>query len=208
MKPIANWEDVKFIAISGKRKCGKDFFAELLQTELQQKFGRTAVVIHISEPIKRAYAEKHDLNLTKLMSSSAYKEKYRRHMVRWGEKKRRQDPTIFCRKALQYLAEDYPFKPSVVIVADCRRPSDLAYFSSLSTANPMIHVRISASIETRRSRGWMYNLGIDDAETECALDDSPFDVLVVNESDRTLELSMKSVRRALSDHPVRKFATL
>lgn len=170
--------------------------------------GCSAAIIHISEPIKRAYSEKLNLELETLMSSSSYKEKYRRQMVSWGERMRHQDPTIFCRKALEYLAQDSPLKPSIVIVADCRRPSDLQFFGSLNHADPMIHVRMYASPRTRVSRGWLYCVGIDDAETECGLDNSPFDVLVVNESERTLQLSMKMVRRALSCHPLKKFATL
>lgn len=142
------------------------------------------------------------------MSSSTYKEDFRRQMVRWGEALRRKDPTVFCRKALEYLIQDSLFKPAFVIVADCRRPTDLEYFSSLNKDTPLLHLRISASPVTRRTRGWMYTSGIDDAETECALDRAPFDVLVVNESQRTLNLSMVFVRRALSDNPLRKIMTI
>ncbi|KAL5108767.1 Phosphomevalonate kinase [Taenia crassiceps] len=202
------WEAVRFIAISGKRKCGKDYFATFLRNEIQERLGQTAAIIHISGPIKRAFAEEHHLELQELMSSSAYKENFRRQMVRWGESLRRKDPTVFCRKALEYLMQDSLFKPAFVIVADCRRPTDLEYFSSLSKGTPILHLRILASPITRRARGWIYTSGIDDAETECALDRAPFDVLVVNESQRTLNLSMVFVRRALSDNPLRKMLTI
>ncbi|KAL5966426.1 Phosphomevalonate kinase [Taenia solium] len=202
------WEAVRFIAISGKRKCGKDYFATFLRNEIQEKLGQTAAIIHISGPIKRAFAEEHHLELQKLMSSSAYKEDFRRQMVRWGEVLRRKDPTVFCRKALEYLIQDSLVKPAFVIVADCRRPTDLEYFSSLSKDTPLLHLRILASPVTRRARGWIYTSGIDDAETECALDGAPFDVLVVNESQRTLNSSMLFVRRALSDNPIRKMMTV
>ncbi|VDM23768.1 unnamed protein product, partial [Hydatigera taeniaeformis] len=202
------WEDVRFIAISGKRKCGKDYFATILRNEVQERLGQTASIIHISGPIKRAFAEEHHLELQELMSSSAYKEDFRRQMVRWGEALRRKDPTVFCRKSLEYLIKDSFFKPAFVIVADCRRPTDLEYFSSLNRDFPLLHLRVSASPVTRRARGWIYTSGIDDAETECALDKAPFDVLVVNESQRTLNLSMALVRRALSDNPLRKMMTI
>ncbi|KAH9284711.1 putative phosphomevalonate kinase [Echinococcus granulosus] len=205
---ISYWEDVRFIAISGKRKCGKDYVATFLHNEIQERLGQTAAIIHISEPIKRAFAEEYHLELQELMSSSAYKEHFRRHMVRWGEALRRKDTTIFCRKALEYLIQDSPFKPAFVIVADCRRPTDLEYFSSLNKDTPLLHLRILASPVTRGARGWIYNSGIDDAETECALDRTPFDVLVINESQRTLTLSMAVVRRALSDNPPRKMMTI
>nr|CDS33709.1 phosphomevalonate kinase [Hymenolepis microstoma] len=202
------FEDVRFIAISGKRKSGKDYFANLLCKEIINRLGKTAAIIHISEPIKRAFAEKQNLDFTKLMSSSEYKEKFRRIMVRWGEVERRKDPTIFCRKALEYLMQDSPFKPTYLIIADCRRPSDLTFFSSFNTEIPLLHLRISASPTTRRSRGWIFFRGIDDAETECALDDTPFDILVINESERTFKLSMNVVIRAISGKPLRRIMTI
>ncbi|VDD83313.1 unnamed protein product [Mesocestoides corti] len=205
---VSKWDDVRFIAISGKRKSGKDYFAKVLHDEIQEKLRLTAVIVHISEPIKRAFAEEHNLDLSELMSSSSYKERYRRQMVRWGEKLRRSDATVFCRKALQYLDEDYPVKPSVVIIADCRRPSDLEYFSSLNKSTPLLHLRVVASPATRKARGWTYSSGIDNAETECALDTASFDVLVVNESKRTLDLSLKLVKRALNGNHLRKAATI
>lgn len=194
--------------ISGKRKCGKDYFATILRKDIQERLCQTAAIIHISEPIKRAFAEKHHLDLDKLMSSSGYKESFRRHMVRWSESERRKDSTIFCRRALEYLMQESVSKPAFVIVADCRRPSDVEYFSSLNKELPPLHLRIMASPATRRARGWIFSSGIDDADTECALDDVPFDVLVVNESERTLNLSMTLVRRALSGSPFRKMMTL
>ncbi|VDO04215.1 unnamed protein product [Rodentolepis nana] len=205
---VSYFEDVCFIAISGKRKSGKDYFANLLRKEIMNRLGKTAAIIHISEPIKRAFAEEQNLDLEKLMSSSEYKEKFRRTMVHWGEVERRKDPTVFCRKSLEYLMQDSPFKPIYLIIADCRRPSDLTFFSSFNREIPLLHLRISASPTTRRSRGWIFFRGIDDAETECALDDAPFDILVINESERTLKLSMNMVIRAISGKPLRRIMTL
>lgn len=202
------FKEIRFIAISGKRKCGKDYFADLLRNEIMDRLGQTATIIHISEPIKRAFAEMHNLDLDELMSSSQYKERFRRHMVRWGEAERQKDPAIFCRKALEYLMQDSPFKPSFIIIADCRRPTDLEFFSCFNQEFPLLHLRIIASPAIRSSRGWIYSSGIDDAETECALDKTPFDILVVNESERTLSLSMVIVRRAISNRPLRKSMTI
>ncbi|KAM3177397.1 hypothetical protein ACTXT7_004657 [Hymenolepis weldensis] len=202
------FKNVRFIGISGKRKCGKDYFADHLRKEIMDRLGKTAAIIHISEPIKRAFAEKQNLDLEELMSSSEYKEKFRRHMVRWGEAQRRKDPTVFCRKALEYLVQDSLFKPTYVIIADCRRPSDLEFFSSFNGEIPLLHLRISASPATRRSRGWIFFRGIDDAESECALDETPFDILVINESERTFKLSIDVAIRAISGKPLRRIMTL
>ena len=70
------------ILLSGKRKSGKDFVAERLLPALQ---GSDAVILRLSGPLKKCYAEQHDLDYAKLMSSDGYKEKYRRDMIRWSE---------------------------------------------------------------------------------------------------------------------------
>ena len=69
------------ILLSGKRKSGKDFVAERLLPAL----GSDAVILRLSGPLKKCYAEQHDLDYAKLMSSDGYKEKYRRDMIRWSE---------------------------------------------------------------------------------------------------------------------------
>ena len=69
------------ILLSGKRKSGKDFVAERLLPAM----GSDAVILRLSGPLKKCYAEQHDLDYEKLMSSDGYKEKYRRDMIRWSE---------------------------------------------------------------------------------------------------------------------------
>ena len=72
------------ILLSGKRKSGKDFVAERLLPALGSD-DNDAVILRLSGPLKKCYAEQHDLDYAKLMSSDGYKEKYRRDMIRWSE---------------------------------------------------------------------------------------------------------------------------
>ena len=45
----------------------------------------SSVIIRISGPLKRCYAENHGLDFETLLSAGAYKEKHRRDMIKWSE---------------------------------------------------------------------------------------------------------------------------
>ncbi len=75
------------LLFSGKRKSGKDFLTEELLRLLTTK-GVDAVIVRLSEPIKKCYAEKNGLDYHELMTSGEYKERHRLDMIRWSEKKR------------------------------------------------------------------------------------------------------------------------
>nr|XP_009862384.1 phosphomevalonate kinase-like [Ciona intestinalis] len=153
------------LVLSGKRKSGKDYVAEVLQ----RIFGmEVCVLIKLSAPLKKEYANKHDLDHQKLLSSSSYKEKYRKDMIVWGELKRNEDPSYFW-KAATRACHKFP----VWVITDARRPSDLkvvhdSYGENGLTVTKL--VRIEATEHTRSTRGWKFVCGVDDAQSECALD--------------------------------------
>ena len=66
----------KVVVLSGKRKSGKDYVGEKLADTLN------AILLHLSEPLKREFAEFHRINGDALMDSSAYKENYRRDIIK------------------------------------------------------------------------------------------------------------------------------
>ena len=47
-------------------------------------------------------------------------------------------------------------------------------------------VRVCASEDVRKERGWEWREGVDDAPSECALDDYPCQLLLSNEGDDTV----------------------
>lgn len=118
----------------------------------------------------------HALDLQRLLDASEYKETYRKDMIRWGEEMREHDPAYFCR-----LASQEADKP-VWLVTDARRPTDMDYFKRLYTC---IMVRVAASDEVRTRRGWTFTAGVDDAASECALDEYPCDVIILNDDNAT-----------------------
>ena len=71
----------------------------------------------------------------------------------------------FLRKSLDSVSPSTEF----LIISDCRRPTDLGYFKSTFTKIFIIEIR--ATLETRAHRGFQHCPEIDEAESECALDD-------------------------------------
>ena len=176
-------EPARVFLFSGKRKSGKDYCVEKISTILGKDI---CDVIRLSGPLKKQYAVEHWLNYEKLLDSSSYKETYRKAMIEWGEAKRAADPGFFCR-----LATDSACKP-VWIVSDARRRTDLEYFRGKFQT---VHVRVEASQETRKGRGWEFIPGIDDAESECDLDSENADVIIKNDGDwKVLENSLQELK--------------
>ena len=170
------------LLFSGKRKSGKDYVV----TKLSEMLGDVnCQVMRLSAPLKKQYAMEHNLDFDKLLDSSSYKEKFRGAMISWGEEKRRQNPDFFCN-----LATKEARKP-IWIISDARRRTDLAYFSARYRT---IHVRVTASEQTRALRGWTFVAGVDDAESECGLDSQKFDTVVNNDGDaETLQKALEKL---------------
>lgn len=162
------------LLFSGKRKSGKDFVTEALQSRLGADI---CAVLRLSGPLKEQYAQEHGLNFQRLLDASSYKEAYRRDMILWGEQKRQADPGFFCRKAVEGVAQP------VWLVSDTRRMSDLQWFREAYGAVTQT-VRVVASEQSRQQRGWAFTPGVDDGESECGLDNfGDFDWVIENHGD-------------------------
>ncbi|CAM1313682.1 PMVK (predicted) [Pycnogonum litorale] len=173
---------------SGKRKSGKDYVCEVISKRIGIK---NCSLIHLSAPLKSQYAKEHNLDYGKLLDSSSYKELYRSSMIQWGEEMRRKDPSYFCRHAIETVASN---RKQVWIICDARRHSDLDYFYT-NHSNITATVRVVASEPTRTKRNWKFTAGVDDAESECNLDDvNDWDFVIVNDGDENeIEVSILKV---------------
>lgn len=168
----------KYILLfSGKRKCGKDYLTDILHTRIGDQ---ESVIIKLSGPIKTYWSKTADLDLNKLLGTSEYKEHYRLEMARWSEAIRKEDNGYFCRAAIDmYKAYDKP----IWIVSDTRRKTDIKWFKE-NYGNACKVIRIITNLEIRKQRGWKFMTGIDDAETECDLDDfTNWDLQIENNSE-------------------------
>ncbi|NXL97809.1 PMVK kinase, partial [Tyrannus savana] len=164
--------------------------------------------------------QEHGLDFQRLLDASAYKETFRQDMIRWGEEKRRADPGFFCRAAVEGAlhpvwvscwgrtrgawggcrvgAEGAP----VQVVSDTRRLSDVEWFRDVY-GDVVQTVRVVATEETRKRRNWVFVTGVDDAESECGLDQGvAFDWVITNDGDELalgeqLETLLQSLHRSL-----------
>lgn len=162
------------LLFSGKRKSGKDFVTEALQSRLGED---VCAVLRLSGPLKEQYAQEHGLNFQRLLDASAYKEAYRRDMILWGEAQRQADPGFFCRKVVEGVCQP------VWLVSDTRRLSDIQWFREAYGAVTQT-VRVVASEQSRQQRGWVFTPGVDDGESECGLDNfGDFDWVIENDGD-------------------------
>ncbi|KAK0410093.1 hypothetical protein QR680_004939 [Steinernema hermaphroditum] len=179
------------VCFSGKRKSGKDYVSGKLLERLRKDYA--AQLAGISWSLKDEFAEIEKVDKEELRTDGPFKEVYRKHMVEFGERKRNEDPSYFCRAAMSSL----DLSTSIAIITDCRRPSDLAYFGSQGYRR--ITVRVQAPLEVREQRGFKFTQGIDDSDTECALDEwpHPWDFVIDNVGNsRSLE---ESLQRLISE---------
>ncbi|XP_039623772.1 phosphomevalonate kinase [Polypterus senegalus] len=173
------------LLVCGKRKSGKDYITELIHCRLDSSI---CAVLRLSGPLKEQYAKQHELDYDRLLDATEYKERYRADMIRWGEERRTADPGYFCRPIVQGVSQP------VWIVSDARRKSDIDWFRSHYEEQTVI-VRVVASEKTRRQRGWQFTEGVDDAQSECGLDDGVnFDWVITNDGqDLELEAQVLSL---------------
>ena len=73
------------LLFSGKRKSGKDYLTERLHAMLEDKHKGQSVILRLSGPLKKCYAEENGLDYQELMTAGAYKEKHRLDMIKWSE---------------------------------------------------------------------------------------------------------------------------
>lgn len=98
------------------------------------------------------------------MSDGPYKEKYRKDMVDWSDSVRASDPGFFCRAAMKEASA------KVIIVSDIRRKTDIKFFKE-EYGSLLKTIRISCPVDIREERGWLFQEGVDDVQSEIDLDD-------------------------------------
>uniref|UniRef100_A0A2D4MLC1 Phosphomevalonate kinase n=1 Tax=Micrurus spixii TaxID=129469 RepID=A0A2D4MLC1_9SAUR len=122
--------------------------------------------------------QEHGLDFQRLLDTTDYKELHREDMIRWGEERRQSNPGFFCRIVVEGVTQP------IWIVSDTRRSSDVEWFRDVYGDLVQI-VRVIATEETRRRRNWVFVAGIDDAESECGLDQGvPYDWVITNDGDQ------------------------
>lgn len=87
-----------------------------------------------------------------------------------------------------------PSPPSLQLVSDTRRISDIQWFQEVYGTVTQT-VRVVASEQSRQQRGWAFTPGVDDAESECGLDNfGSFDWVIENHGDeQSLENQLQNL---------------
>jgi phosphomevalonate kinase len=143
----------------------------------------------LSGPLKRTYATKHNLDYKRLLSDGPYKEMFRKDMIVWGETSRKKNFRVFADIVLSDSRNS-----DVLIVSDARRVTDMTCFRNQKTFQT-ISIRVQASVKERSKRGFVFKTGIDDAESECGLDNVHHDVMIYNQGPAAMSRNSKAVRK-------------
>jgi phosphomevalonate kinase len=152
-----------------------------------------AEIIRISEPIKSTWAKEKNLDLAELLSDGPYKEKYRKQMIVWSDERRAENPGIFCSEASKNISK------STVIVSDIRRKTDIKWFRE-TFGDKIKLIRIRCDDSVRIARGWKFQEGVDDIQSECDLDDwSEWDLLVENDGNKLPEEILDEISKLLEN---------
>lgn len=109
-------------------------------------------------------------------------------MIQWGEDMRSANPAYFCDLAVA----DANNLASVWVITDARRKTDMEYFKK--NFDKVISVRVVCDDAIRIQRGWVFTADVDDAESECNLDDYTHDIIIRNDGDpQELEMQLQSL---------------
>lgn len=113
-------------------------------------------------------------------------------MIEWSDKQRAKDYGIFCREAMLKSC-----KP-ICIVSDIRRKTDIQFFRE-NYPDKLVLIRIKCDDEIRSNRGWIFQSGVDDIQSECNLDDFVgWDHEITNNGDIDAETLLAGILKILS----------
>lgn len=153
-----------YILVSGKRASGKDYITNLLYDSLVAKgisVHRTALG-HIN---KRSYAASIGIDAMRLEKDREFKESHRIAMIAHHTARNAQDPE-WCLKEVKSNAKQA--NAEILLLSDIRTLQDLHWFKQ--QPGEVVLLRITASDETRKSRGWNPCPKKDSLPTETELD--------------------------------------
>lgn len=113
-------------------------------------------------------------------------------MIIWSDEKRAEDFGIFCREASQNISK------STVVVSDIRRKTDIKWFRE-TFGDKIKLIRIKCDDSVRIERGWKFEEGVDDIQSECDLDDwIEWDLIIDNDGQKKTEEIVEELVTLLS----------
>jgi phosphomevalonate kinase len=168
------------VVICGPRCSGKDWLAEIAAKTLKRMLlvgnnnhvgGDSSVVISsISDGIKRQYAKESShqntpVDAEKLITNRVYKEKHRKLLSAFYQKKRAQD-VAYDAKCYVDITQDENNDGKILFITGMR--DGLDYARTLAGGRPVVLVNVISCKEAKQSRGgWTYDCEIDKLKGEC-----------------------------------------
>lgn len=169
----------RLLCISGKRFSGKDTLAAALQKAAAGR-GQELALYAFADESKRLFAASRpgELELERLLSDRAYKEKWRPALTEFTVASLAADPQIFVRSvAGRVIADTRP-----ALITDLRLRLEVDY---LRPRFLLTIARLQRSDAARAASGWVYDAAKDTHYTETELDDPALWTTVVdNDGDR------------------------
>lgn len=113
-------------------------------------------------------------------------------MIVWSDSVRATDPGFFCKAAMATASS------KVIIVSDIRRKTDIKFFME-EYGSSVRTFRIRCPENIRQRRGWSFQEGVDDVQSECDLDDFVgWDFEFLNDGQEDIEQFFKAVEEWVS----------
>lgn len=186
------------IAVSGKQRSGKDFFARHL-LDLAPSFHRRGLAdnlkvswLRVNDPVEYLAAMKEgEEGVIRYVDSIKSASDVRRSLIDYGQEKRHSDDDYWTNQVLGYIWSNSAVRG--FIVPDVRLVSEVGRLQRAEEEGDinLLLVRMEASEEVRRYRGGLSN---SDDPSECELDSfDSWDYIVRNEGSECLSQHAASV---------------
>lgn len=160
------------ILISGKRYSGKDYQADILLSKFKD-----AKKFAFADELKRYCAQKYQLDFNCLKYDNTYKETHRLCLIETAQHISREIGSTHWANMLGRLLQTYDDN-LVAVISDWRFPHEYQVLQSFFPEAAFLKLRIEANDETRKARGWIPNILIDQDISEIALDNEKFDYIL------------------------------
>jgi phosphomevalonate kinase len=189
------------VIFCGRRFAGKDWLAAIVRDTLgallRDASGENVSVASISDSTKYAYAkETPGIEADRLIQDRAYKERHREGLTAFYERKKSQDVS-FEAKCFVDLVQSEP--ADILLLTGVRDGLD---YARRLAGRPVLFVHVTATDESKQSRGWIGPTPtIDDSNGESKADSMPtsfWDLVYENDSASNADAAVTWTKQELA----------
>lgn len=159
------------VLVSGKRFAGKDYICKRIQRRFEDQGIRYKRFNH-ADQMKRIYCDATGADLDLMFTDRTYKEQHRSAMTAMYQDivSKESNQLMFCESILDQIVND-DISSDVILIGDFRRTFEQEFYERyFGGKDQIITIRVNATEETRKGRGWICSDSKDSNVTECELD--------------------------------------